>query len=124
MPARLEPVAIAHDRHDEALVRADGDAEVIVIFVDDIGAVDLGVDGGHLPQRGGARLHEKSHEAEFYAVLLFECVLVTGAQGHDFGHVGLVEGRQHGGGILRVLEPPRDGLAQPRHRHTLLAILL
>ena len=56
-------------------------------------------------------------------MLLFEGVLVTGAQGHDAAHVDLVEGRQHGGGVLRVLEAPRDGLAQPRHRHALLAIL-
>src|ERR1700738_4986555 len=57
-------------------------------------------------------------------MLMFERVLVTCAHGHDFGHIGLVERRQHGGGILRVLEPPRDGLTQPRHRHALLAILL
>ena len=56
-------------------------------------------------------------------MLLLERVLVAGAQGHDRGHVDLVEGRQHGGGILRVLEAPRDGLAQPRHRNALLAIL-
>ena len=36
-------------------------------------------------------------------------------------HVDLVEGRQHGGGVLRVLEAARDGLAQPRHLHALLA---
>ena len=44
-------------------------------------------------------------------------------KGHDFAHVDLVEGRQHGGGVLRILEAPRDGLAQPRHRHALFAIL-
>ena len=28
---------------------------------------------------------------------------------------------EHGGGVLRILEPARDGLAQPRHAHALLA---
>ena len=48
-PGDRKPVGVADDRHDEPLVRADRDAEVIVIFVDDLGAVDLGIDGGHLP---------------------------------------------------------------------------
>jgi hypothetical protein len=39
-------VGIAHDRHDEALLGADGDADVVVVLVDDVGAVDLGVDEG------------------------------------------------------------------------------
>ena len=36
-------------------------------------------------------------------------------------HVDLVEGRQHRRRVLHVLEPARDGLAQPRHLHPLLA---
>ena len=36
-------------------------------------------------------------------------------------HVDLVEGREHGGGVLRFLQAARDGLAQPRHLHALLA---
>ena len=52
-------------------------------------------------------------------MLLLEDVLVAGAQGHHFAHVDLVEGRQHGGGVLGVLEAARDGLAQLGHAHTL-----
>ena len=54
-------------------------------------------------------------------MLLLEHVLVLRAQRHDVGHVDLVEGRQHRGGILHILEPPRDGLAQTRHLHALFA---
>ena len=36
-------------------------------------------------------------------------------------HVHLVEGGQHGGGVLRFLQAARDGLAQPGHLHALLA---
>jgi hypothetical protein len=54
-------------------------------------------------------------------VLLLEQVLVVIAQRHNRGHVDLVEGRQHGGGALCVLEAAGDGLAQPRHAHAFLA---
>ena len=54
-------------------------------------------------------------------MLLLEQVLVLVAQRHDRAHVDLVEGREHGGGVLRVLQPARDGLAQPRHLHALFA---
>ena len=56
-----------------------------------------------------------------FAPCLFDEVAVLRAQRHDVAHVDLVEGRQHGGGLLRVLEPPRDRLTQPRHPHALFA---
>src|SRR6185369_5506175 len=57
----------------------------------------------------------------FAAVLLLEHVLVLRAHRHDVAHVDLVEGREHRRGVLHVLEPARDGLAQPRHLHALFA---
>ena len=48
-------------------------------------------------------------------------VLVLVAQLHDRAHVHVVERGEHGGGVLRVLEAPGDGLAQARHVHALLA---
>ena len=44
-------------------------------------------------------------------MLLFEHVLVLAPHRHDVAHVDLVEGRQHRGGVLDVLESARDGLA-------------
>ena len=114
-------IAVAHHRHDQALLGADRDADVVVVLVDDVGAVDLGVDGGDFLQRLHAGVHEEAHEAELHAVLLLEQVLVLVAQRHHRAHVDLVEGREHGGGVLRLLEAARDGLAQPRHLHALLA---
>ena len=43
------------------------------------------------------------------------------AQVHHRAHVDLIEGREHGSRVLRLLEPARDGLAQPRHLHALFA---
>ena len=116
-----ELVGVAHHRHDEALLGADGDAEVVVVLVDEVGAIDFGVDRGNLLQRLNAGLDEKAHEAELGAVLFLEGVLIAGAQRHHFAHVDLVEGREHRRGVLRVLEAAGDGLTQLGHAHPLFA---
>ena len=105
-------VGIAHDRHDQAALGRDRDADVVVVLVDDVVAFDLGIDVGQLLQRRDAGLDEEAHKSQPDAVLLFEAVLVFGAQRHDVAHVDFVEGRELGGGVLRFLEAQRDGLAQ------------
>ena len=45
-------------------------------------------------------------------MLLLESVAIALAQRHDRAHIHLVEGGQHGGGVLRLLEPLGDALAQ------------
>jgi hypothetical protein len=70
---------------------------------------------GHLLQRVDDGLHEEGHEAELDAVLLHEVVLVFGAQGHDGGHVDLVEGGEHRGLVLGGDEALGDALAQRGH---------
>ena len=53
-------IGVAHHRHDEALLGADRDADVIVVLVDDVVAVDLGVDGGDFLQRLRCRRSRRS----------------------------------------------------------------
>src|SRR5262252_8556538 len=72
-------IAVAHHRHDQAALRADRNADVTIIFVDDVGAVDLGIDRGNFLERLHAGAHEKSHEAELHAVLLLEQIAVLRA---------------------------------------------
>ena len=55
---------------------ADRDADVEVAVVDDVVAVDRGVDDRIFLQRMHRRLDEERHEAELHAVLLLEAVLV------------------------------------------------
>src|SRR4051812_24780821 len=114
-------IAVADHRHDEALLGPDRDADMIVVLVDEVGAVDLGVDGRDFLERLHARLYEEAHEAQLHAVLLLEQFLVLIAQVHHRAHVDLIEGREHGSRALRLLEPARDGLAQPGHLHALFA---
>src|SRR5579859_5573126 len=114
-------VRIAHDRHHEAALGADRNTDVVVVLVDQLVARDLGIDRRQFLQGGDAGLHEEGHEAELHAVLLLERVLVLLADRQDRGHVHLVEGGQHGGGVLGFLEPLGDALTQARHPHALLA---
>ena len=50
-------------------------------------------------------------------------VAVFGAQCHHRGHVHLVEGGQHRGGVLCLLQPCGDRSPQARHAHALFAWL-
>ena len=54
-------------------------------------------------------------------MLFQEQVFVFTAQCHDLGHVDLIVGGQHGGGVLRFFQAARDGLAQARHLHAFFA---
>src|SRR5260221_9254018 len=65
-------------------------------------------------------LHEEGHEAELDAVLLLEALLVVLAKRHHRTHVYFIEGGEDRRGGLRLDQPLRDALAQPRHRHALL----
>ena len=56
-------VGVTDDWHDEARGRASGDAHMDKVFVDDIGAVDFGVDLWHFVQRVAAGLGKKGHES-------------------------------------------------------------
>ena len=92
-------------------------------MVDDVAAVDGGVDVREALERLGGRLDEEAHEAELGVVGLEEGVLVLSAQVHHRAHVHLVVGGEHGGGLLGFDQALGDGLAQTAHRHALLGTL-
>ena len=66
-------VRLADDRHDQALLGADGHADVEVMVHHEVAfAFQAGIDLRHGFQRGDGRFHEERHEAELHAVLLLE----------------------------------------------------
>ena len=111
-----ELVGVADDRHHQPLLGADRHADVVEVLVDDVGAVDAGVDQRERLECLDGGLHEHRHEPELDAVLLLELLVVLRPQVHDRGHVGLVERGQRGGGVLRFEQPLGDPLADLRHR--------
>ena len=92
-----------------------------VVFINDVGAINLGIDRRNFLQGMANRLGEKAHEAKLHAVLFLKQVLVLFAQIHDRAHVHLVEGGQHGSAVLRLLQATGNRLAQAGHLNPLLA---
>ena len=90
-------IAVAYDGYHEALVCADGDADVVVVLLDDFIAFNAGIDFGYGLQCVGYGFGEEGHEAELDAVAFDEGFLVRFAELHDGAHVDFVEGREHGG---------------------------
>ena len=89
-------------------------------MVDDLGAVDGGVDRRELLQRVGRGLGEEAHEAQLDAVGLLEAFAQLLAHGHHLAQVHLVEGGEHGDGVLGLHHAFGDALADAGHRHALL----
>ena len=113
-------VGVAQHRHDQAAVGRDRDADVVVLVIDDVVAVDRRIDDREASQRLDARLDEERREAELHAVLLLEILLVAGARSVDCRQIDLVEGREHRGRRLRLDQALGDARAQASHRHALL----
>src|SRR5579883_2285536 len=122
LPDICEPhlIRVADHRHDEALAGADGDADVVMVLVDDVVALDLRVDRRQFLERHDAGLDEERHEAQAHAVLLLEAVAIALTERHHSRHVRLVEGGEHGSRVLGFLQALGDPLAEPRHVHALL----
>ncbi|MCY1360146.1 hypothetical protein D9M69_467580 [compost metagenome] len=112
---------VTQHRYNQATVAGYGNADVLVTVVDDVVAVDRGVDAREALQRLGGSLDEEGHEAQANAVvLLLEQVLVLGAQVHDRLHVDFVVGSQHGHGGLGFDQALGDLGTQAGHRDALL----
>ena len=113
-------IAVAQDRHHQPARTAHRNADIEIAVIDDVCAIHRGVHHGEFLQGVYAGLHEKGHEAELDAMLLFELVLVAIAQVHDRLHVDLVERGQDCSRGLRFHQSLGDALAQARHGHALL----
>ena len=84
---------------------------MVIVLVNDIVAVDLGVDRRDILQRLHRSLNEEAHQPELHAVLLLEGVAIVAAKFHYAAHIHVVERGEHGGSVLRLLELLGDGLA-------------
>ena len=81
--AKRHPVGVAHHRHDQPLLRADGDADVVVVLEHHLVALNLGVQPRKRLERADDRLGEERHEAQADAVALLEGVAPPLAHLHD-----------------------------------------
>ena len=119
-------IRIANHRHDQAALRADRDADVVVVVLDEIVAIHAAVDRRHGLERADRGFDEERHEAELDPVLLGEGVLHLAAQLHHRAHVASLKVvrmaavccamtscaailRRSGESFLRVLRPSVAG---------------
>src|SRR6516164_1575076 len=88
-------IHIAHDRHNESTLGADGDTDIAVIVLNKVITVDATVDYGYSFERFHACFNEEGHQTEFDAVLFRELVLPFPAQFLDGDHVAFIERRKN-----------------------------
>ncbi len=83
-------VGVLDHRHDEAVRRVGGEADVEVLLQDQVVAVERGIDVRELPQRGDARLDQEREHRHLDAGLLV-LLVERDAEGLEVGDVRLVE---------------------------------
>ena len=91
---------VTQNGNHQAPGRAHRHADVLVVVVDGVVALDVGVDRGKALQGLHRGFGEKGHETQAHAVGFFELILVAFAQRHHRLHVHLVEGGQYRGRLL------------------------
>eukprot|EP00050_Salpingoeca_kvevrii_P016586 m.56840 g.56840 ORF g.56840 m.56840 type:complete len:307 (+) comp7036_c0_seq1:1183-2103(+) len=106
---------VAENRNNQALGGSNGNRNVDIVVVDNVIAINESIDGGDELKGLRRGLAEGGHEAELDAMLLQHVILVAGAEGHDVGHVNLVESGEHGSNVLGLLEALGSALAHARH---------
>ena len=79
-PRVAEPVGAAHHRHHEPARGADGDAEMDVARLHNVGAIDPRIEDGNLAECVDHRAREERHETEVDAVPGLETLAVPRAQ--------------------------------------------
>ena len=108
---QAERVRAPDHRHHEPALGAHRDAEMHLAMVDDVGAVDLGVDHGHIAERPDAGAAEQGHQPQIHAVPVAERFAVAPAGGQEGREIHLVERGEDGRGPLRLHEPLGDPAA-------------
>ncbi|EME96437.1 ABC transporter ATPase, partial [Streptomyces mobaraensis NBRC 13819 = DSM 40847] len=119
----VEVTRTLDDRGHQALLRVDGDADVLGVEVGDgaLVLVDPGVDDRVGLQRLDGGLDEERHRGELDALAGGEAVLGLGAHPHDLGDVHLDHGAELGLAVQRLHHVVGDDLAHARHLDRLTA---
>ena len=106
-----------HHRHDEARgIERHGNADVVLLAMNEIGAVDGGVHHRVSLELRDHRLHDERQERELLSVLLLELLAHAGADARDTGEVDLEEAGDVGGDANRLRHVIRREATDLRHR--------
>ena len=119
--SHTQGIHITQNRGHQATRGRNRHADVKVVVVNHVIAVDRGVHFRVAFQRFNHRLHVEGHKAQTDTVTFFKRVTVLLTQVHDWLHVHFVEGGQHRGGVFRFQQTLGHTLTQASHRHAFFA---
>ena len=111
---------VPQDGNHQSLAAADGDANIVVVVVNNLATLDFGIDRRECLEGIDSRLDEERHESEFDSISFGEGILMLLAQVHDPRHVDFVERRQQCGVMLSFNESLGNAFANGTHRLPLL----
>ena len=113
-------IGVSHHGNHQTALRTDGNANVKIAVVDDVGAVDRSVQNRELFERINGGLDKERHETQLDAVASLELFLVSGTQRDDRAHVHFVEGGELRGTGKALNQTLCHTTAQTRHRNSIL----
>ena len=108
-------VCVTQNRHDQTAVGADSDADIVIVVIDNIAAVDARIDSWKFLQGLNAGFDEERHHAQLDAMLLCELLLVPFANLFDPRHIRFIKCRQHGGLLAGLKQACRNALSNRSH---------
>ena len=111
-----QQVNVTQNRGYQAARSGHCHADVKVVVVNHVVAIDGSVHFRIAFQRFNHRFHVEGHEAQTDTVTFFEGIAVLLTQIHNRLHVDFVKGRQHGGGIFRFQQTLGHAFTQTGHR--------
>ncbi len=119
--SHAQGVYITQNRGHQAARGRNGHADVEVVVINHIIAIDGGVHFREAFQGFNNGFHVEGHKAQTDTVTFFKRVTVLLTQVHDWLHVHFVEGGQHRGGVFRFQQTLGHTLTQASHRHAFFA---
>ena len=119
--SHTQGIHITQNRRYQAAWSRNRHADVEIVVVNHVIAIDGRVHFRVTFQRFNHRLHVEGHKAKTDTVTFFKRVAVLLAQVHDGLHVDFVEGGQHRGRVFRLQQTLGHALAQAGHWHAFFA---
>src|SRR5262245_13309944 len=119
-PRQAQRVGLFDDWHDQAPVERDGDADVVIVFVGDVLALDRRVYYRKRLERVDRGLDDERQECQLRAVLRFELFLHALAQPGDVREIDLENGgdvRRNAPAVEHVLRDPAAHIAHRLDGH-------
>ena len=113
--SHTQGIHITQNRGDQTTWGRNRHADVEIVVVNHVIAIDGRVHFRVAFQRFNDSLHVEGHKAQTDTVTFFKRVTVLLTQVHDWLHVHFVEGGQHRGGVFRFQQTLGHALTQARH---------